>query len=141
MKTILATLLLILLFASTATAQFGQPKKPLGTIRSNPFDSNSISNPFGAGSPHKANGLMNPYSRYGSSFSNQSWRNPYATQAPKLYQGGQYRGRLSTNRFDTDSTSNPFGRYGSPFSSESINNPFGTGSPFNTKPLYVWPGD
>ena len=140
MKTILATLLLILL-SSTAMAQFGQPRQPLGTLRTNQFDQSSIANPFGAGSPFKANGLMTPHGQYGSPFSNQSWRNPYATEAPRLYQGGQYRGRLSTNRFDTDSTSNPFGRYGSPNSPDSINNPFGAGSPFSTKPIQVWPGD
>ena len=136
MKTIFTILLLILL-SSTATAQFGQP---LGAFRSNPYDQGSIANPFGAGSPYRADGLMSPYGRFGSPASNQSWRNPYATQAPRLFEGGQYRGRLSTNRFEHDSTSNPFGRYGSPFSSESINNPFSAGSPFNTKPIYVWPG-
>lgn len=134
MKTILTTLLLLI--ASTAMAQFGEP---LGTLRSSPFDPDSVSNPFGAGSPFKTDGLMNPYSRYGSPYSNQSWRNPYATEAPKLYERGQYRGRLSTSRFNTDSTSNPFGRYGSPYSSDSVSNPFGAGSPFSQKPLYVFP--
>jgi hypothetical protein len=60
-----------------------------------------------------------------------SW--PYATGAPKLYNSdGQYRGRLSDNPYDADSTSNPYGRYGSEYSSDSINNPYGAGSPYRS---------
>jgi hypothetical protein len=43
------------------------------------------SNPLGAGSPFKADGLNNPFSPYGSPFSNQSATNPYATDAPRLF--------------------------------------------------------
>lgn len=105
-----------------------------------PFDPRCLNNPFGAGSPFKPDGLMNPYSPYGSPFSNKSWTNPFATDAPRLYDGdGKYLGRLSANPFDPDSVSNPFGRYGSPFSPESIRNPYGAGNPFNQKPIYVVP--
>ncbi len=77
-----------------------------------PYDSNCLNNPYGAGSPYKSNGLMNPYSQYGSPYSNKSWNNPYATDAPKLYDSnGNYRGRLSTNKYDPDSVSNPYGRW------------------------------
>jgi hypothetical protein len=73
------------------------------------------------------NNLFNPY---GSPFSNQSATNPYATDAPRLYdQQKNYRGKLSAITYDPDSTSNPYGRYGSPFSPDSINNPFGAGNP------------
>jgi hypothetical protein len=76
--------------------------------------------------------LTNPFGPYGSSFNNQSATNPFATDAPRLYdQQGNYRGKLSTNLYDPDSTSNPYGRYGSPFSPDSINNPYGAGSPYN----------
>jgi hypothetical protein len=55
---------------------------------------------------------MNPYSQYGSPYSNKSWANPYATDPPKLYdQGGNYRGRLSTNPYLPDSTANPANPY------------------------------
>ena len=65
----------------------------------------------------------------GAPYSNQSATNPFATDAPQLYdQEGNYRGRLSTNQYDPDSTSNPYGRYGSPLSPDSINNPFGAGN-------------
>jgi len=104
------------------------------------YDPDSLANPYGAGSPYKADGLMNPYSRYGSPYSSQSWRNPYATDTPKLYDStGNYRGKLSSNPYDSDSTANPYGKYGSPYSPDSINNPYGLGSPYNTKPIYVVP--
>lgn len=108
----------------------------------NRYSPNSLSNPYGAGSPYKADGLMNPYSRYGSEYSNESWKNPYATNAPKLYDSeGNYRGRLSSNPYDADSTSNPYGRYGSPYSSDSINNPYGAGNPYSSSEIYVEPQD
>jgi hypothetical protein len=113
---------------------------PPVVVSPNSYDPNSLANPYGAGSPYKADGLMNPYSQYGSPYSSKSWRNPYATDAPKLYDSqGNYRGKLSANPYDPDSTANPYGRYGSPYSSESINNPYGLGSPYNTTPIYVVP--
>jgi hypothetical protein len=108
----------------------------------NSYSPNSLSNPYGAGSPYKSDGLMNPYSRYGSEYSNESWKNPYATNAPKLYDSdGNYRGRLSSNPYDADSTSNPYGRYGSEYSSDSINNPYGAGNPYSSSEIYVVPQD
>ena len=105
-----------------------------------PYDSNCLNNPYGAGSQYKADGLNNPYNQYGSPYSNKSHTNPYATDAPKLYDSeGNYRGRLSSNPYDADSTSNPNGRYGSKYSSESINNPYGAGNPYSNKPIYVVP--
>jgi len=113
------------------------PGCPFGFNR---FHPDSLANPFGAGSPYKPDGLMNPYSKYGSKFSNKSWQNPYATDAPKLYDSdGNYLGRFSTNRFDPDSISNPLGKYGSSCSIYSINNPLGAGNPLRLKPIYVVP--
>jgi hypothetical protein len=106
-----------------------------------PYDYNCLNNPYGAGNPYKPDGLMNLYSRYGSPYSNDSWTNPYATNAPKLYgQNGNYRGRLSTNPYDPDSISNPSGRYGNPYSPDSINNPYGAGNPYSNNKNYVFPG-
>jgi hypothetical protein len=97
----------------------------LGELSANPFNPESTSNPFGAGSPFKPDGINNPFSPYGSPYSNQSATNPFATDAPRLYdQQGHYRGKLSANPYDPDSTSNP---YGSPFSPDSIKNPYGRG--------------
>ena len=109
-------LLLFLLGAAPAWAE------DLGELSANPFNPESTSNPYDAGSPFKPDGIKNLFSPYGSPFSNQSATNPYATDAPRLYdQQGQYRGKLSANPYDPDSTSNPYGRYGSPFSPDSIN--------------------
>lgn len=59
--------------------------------------------------------------------------NPYATEAPKLYDSqGNYRGKLSSNRYDPESVSNPYGRYGSQYSADSINNPYGAGNPYSS---------
>lgn len=105
-----------------------------------PYDPSCLSNPYGAGSPYKVDGLMNPYSPYGSPYSDKSWTNPYATDAPKLYDSeGKYLGRLSRNPYDPDSTSNPYGRFGSPYSPDSIHNPFGAGNPFSGRTIYVVP--
>ena len=58
--------------------------------------------------------------------------NSLAMDPPRLYdQEWNYRGKLSTNAYDPDSTSNPYGRYGSPYSPDSINNPFGAGNPYS----------
>lgn len=105
-----------------------------------PYGQNCLNNPYGAGSPYKADGLMNPYSQFGSPQSNKSWTNPYATDAPKMYdEQGNYRGKLSTNPYDPDSISNPYGRYGNPYSAESLNNPYGAGNPYLIQELYVAP--
>ena len=107
---------LLLLFPLSVHAE------DLGELSANPYNPDSTSNPFGAGSPFKPDGLNNP-------FSNQSATNLFATDAPRLYdQQGNYRGKLSANPYDPDSTSNP---YGSPFSPDSINNPYGAGSPYS----------
>lgn len=105
-----------------------------------PYDLNCLDNPYGAGNPYKADGLMNPYSQYGSQYSNKSWTNPYATDCPKVYDDyGNYRGKLCANQYDPESISNQYGRYGSPYSSESINNPYGAGNPYLNRKFYVVP--
>jgi hypothetical protein len=75
------------------------------------YSTNSLGNRYGAGSPY---GAMNQYRQ--SHYSNSSWRNPYATNAPRIYHRGNYLGRWSANRYDTESISNPYG-YGSPYQS------------------------
>lgn len=104
----------------------GAEAKYLGQLSSNPYDSSSTSNSYGAGSQYNQNSINN---EYGSRYSNKSVNNPYATDAPKLYDSeGNYRGKLSDNPYDPDSISNPYGRYGSKYSPDSINNPYGAGS-------------
>jgi len=104
----------------------------LGNLSANEFDPNSTANPFGAGNSFSPNSVTNEFGVYGSPYSDRSATNPYATDAPRLYdQVGHYRGKLSTNQLDPDSISNPLGRYGSPLSPDSLNNPLGAGSPLN----------
>lgn len=104
----------------------------LGNLSANEYGTNSTSNPYSrAGSPYSPTSINNEFGRYGSPYSSQSATNPYATDAPKLYDSeGNYRGKLSTNPYDPESVSNPYGRYGSEFSPDSINNPYGAGNPY-----------
>jgi hypothetical protein len=120
-------------------APFGSPqlrstdsqRNKLGNLNSNPYDPDSVSNPFGQyGSPYSPNSVNNAYGVYGSPYSPYSATNPYTTQAPTIVTpNGEYRGKFSSNPFDPDSTSNPYGQYGSPYSPNSINNPYG--NPFS----------
>ena len=71
-------LLLLVMFPLSVQAEY------LGELSVNPYAPDSTANPFGAGSPFKPDGLNNPFSPYGSPYSNQSARNPYATDAPRL---------------------------------------------------------
>ena len=123
-------------FGRTITA----PKNNLGTLNGNRYDSNSLSNPYGAGSKYKTDGLKNPFSKFGSAYSNTSAANPYATQPPKMVdEDGKYLGELSKNKYRKDSVSNPFGKYGNPHSPSSVNNPFGAGNPYLTKKIFAVP--
>ena len=52
----------------------------LGEMNANPYDANSISNPYGKyGSPYSPTSIKNPYSKYGSPYSTESVNNPYIT--------------------------------------------------------------
>jgi hypothetical protein len=71
----------------------------LGELSANPFNPDSTSNRFWAGSPFKPDVVNNPFSPYGSPFSNQSATNPFATDSPRLYnQQGQYWGQAARTR-------------------------------------------
>ena len=131
-----AALMFICGLVGPASAQY------LGNYNSNQYDPNSISSPYGAGSPYNPNSVNNPYGRYGGQYSNKSANNPYATNAPKLYdENGDYRGRLSKNPYDPDSTSNPYGRYGSRYSPDSVNNPNGAGNRIGAPRIGVFGGE
>ena len=60
-----------------------QSGKYLGNLNVNPYDQNSVSNPFGEfGTPYSQDSINNPVGVYGSPYSNKSINNPYATEAP-----------------------------------------------------------
>lgn len=57
----------------------------LGKLSANPYDPDSVSNPYGRyGSQFSPTSINNPYSEYGSPFSPKSANNPFATQAPAV---------------------------------------------------------
>ena len=57
----------------------------LGKLNDNPYDPDSVSNPYGRyGSPYSADSINNPYGKYGSPYSNESVNNPYATKSPVI---------------------------------------------------------
>jgi hypothetical protein len=123
-KALFSAILCVLLTAVTAMA---------GGYNYGRYDYRSTSNPYGEGSRYHQHGVGNQYSPYGGYYGNQSWRNPYAEDAPRVYgSGGEYRGRWSSNRYDPDSTSSPYGHYGSPYS------PYGRRG-YYERPVYVYP--
>jgi hypothetical protein len=59
----------------------------LGRLNSNPFDPESVANPYGRyGNPY-GDTITNPYSRWGSPYSPDGVRNPYSTGGPLLFGG------------------------------------------------------
>ena len=103
----------------------------LGDLSENDLNPDSIFNDIGAYGRLGPTSPRNTIGLYGSPISPYSATNPLASNPPRLYDRDvNYRGKLSTNPLDPDSTSNPYGRYGSPFSPDSINNPYGAGSPY-----------
>ncbi len=79
----------------------------LAAAQNCPYDQRCISNPYGAGNPYGP--IMNPYAP-------NSATNPYATEAPRLYDSqGNYHGQ------------------------DSLNNPYGAGNPYNPRLIYVVP--
>ena len=130
------TYLAVLSIICTVTFVFAQDVKLyaddgtyLGKVSSNQYDPESISNPYGKyGSKYSSTSINNPYSKYGSEYSSQSSNNEYTTSAPKMYgsdyNGTEYLGKLSKNRYNSESSSNEYGTYGSEYSNKSINNPY-----------------
>lgn len=78
MKKVLFSLMFVFVFVSFANAEY------LGNLSTNPYDPNSINNPYGAGNPYNPNSVTNPYGQYGNPYGPNSATNPYATDAPKL---------------------------------------------------------
>ncbi len=63
----------------------------LGNLSTNPFDPDSVSNPYGRyGSPYSEDSINNPHGKYGSSYSNDSPHNPYATNPPIIIDQSDY---------------------------------------------------
>lgn len=66
-------------------ALYSKDGKYLGNLSSNPYDKNSVSNPYGKyGSKYSPDSINNEYGKYGSPYSSESVNNPYATNAPRV---------------------------------------------------------
>ena len=65
--------------------------KYLGNLNNNPYDPNSVANPYGRyGNPYSPDSINNPYGRYGNPYSPDSVTNPYAVpNLPRLRQLGE----------------------------------------------------
>jgi hypothetical protein len=79
----------LLIFSAATVAQSPVLVDPssgkfLGNFNNNPYDPNSVSNPYGRyGSRYSADSINNPNSIYGNPNSIKSPNNPYATGAPE----------------------------------------------------------
>ncbi len=83
-KTILLVAAIALpIVCSKASAQVCGNGVFLGRLSANPYDPDSILNPYVRyGSQYSPTSINDPYSQYGSPYSPISPNNPYATQAP-----------------------------------------------------------
>ncbi len=85
MKTLIVLfLILCLTIPALAQVQIYAPDGTyLGNVTNNPYDPNSISNPYGQyGSPYSSKSINNPYGKYGSPWSPQSPNSMVAPGAP-----------------------------------------------------------
>ena len=65
--------------------------KFLGYLNSNPFDPDSVSNPYGRyGSVYSPDSINNPYGRYGSPYGRESARNPFGFGGPVIVAPGGF---------------------------------------------------
>jgi|SRR5690606_30012739 hypothetical protein len=123
----------VLVAVALAVTSGASAQTYLGQFSSNRYDPLSTSNRFGTyGSQYSSFSVNNAYGQYGSRYSPYSATNPYAAHPPRLLDSsGNFRGTLSTNRYDPNSISNPYGIYGSRYSPFSVNNPYGAGNRFS----------
>lgn len=75
----------------------------LGKLVTNPYDSESIWNPYCKyGSEYQSDSIWNPYGTYGSEYSSDSAFNPYASTPPKIVdKNGKFFGYLTANEYKT----------------------------------------
>ena len=70
----------------------------LGVINRDPNDPDSVTNDWGRfGSPMSPYSIWNPEGRWGSQYAPDSPWNPYATRPPRVFDGHEFRGYLTTN--------------------------------------------
>jgi hypothetical protein len=88
MRMVLAVLTVVALAAvgyAQAPIIVGPNGQYLGTLNANPYDPNSVANPYGRyGSRFSADSINNPYGRWGSPYSPNSATNPYTMRGPRV---------------------------------------------------------
>jgi hypothetical protein len=90
MRMLLAVIVLVSL-AGAVEAQapiiIGPNGLYLGTLSANPYDPNSVANPYGRfGSRFSPDSINNPYGQWGSPYSPNSVTNPFSTRGPRVMQ-------------------------------------------------------
>lgn len=70
-------------YATETPRVYGSDGTYLGKLSTNPYDPESIANPYGRyGNSYSPDSINNPYGRYGGTFSPYSAFNPYAIDPP-----------------------------------------------------------
>ena len=91
MRTLLAVIVLVSL-AAVVDAQapiitIGPNGQSLGILSANPYDPNSVANPYGRfGSRFSPDSINNPSGQWGSPYSPNSVTNPFSTRGPRVMQ-------------------------------------------------------
>ncbi len=107
-KLILQDMLSSLGAAQAAAAQpsyegvylLGADKRFLGEVSTDPYRSDSLSNPYGPfGNPYSPTSIFNQYGAYGSPYGALSLRNPYTSTPPNLCRAGNEIAPVSANPF------------------------------------------
>ena len=86
----------LLLLCFVLLVSFTVHAEDLGELSANPYNPNSIANPFGAGNPFNPNSVTNPFGVYGNPYSNRSATNPFATEAPAGRLSGYFSKEMGT---------------------------------------------
>ncbi len=85
-------------YAGTLYSVFAANGQFLGVINDNPFDPNSLCNPFGNyGSKFSASSIWNQFGDYGSNFATYSAFNNFTSTAPVIFANTQALAFLSSN--------------------------------------------
>jgi hypothetical protein len=72
-------------YATATPSIVGHDGTYLGKLSANPYDPDSVSNPYGRyGSRYSPTSINNPYGQYGSRYSPLSPNNPYTMTAPSI---------------------------------------------------------
>jgi hypothetical protein len=89
MRSLVQSVSVVFVLASSASAQppaiIAADGTYLGVLSANPYDPDSVSNPYGRyGNPYSPDSINNPYGRYGNPYIPDSVRNRFATSVPPV---------------------------------------------------------